>query len=85
MKIYNRYILALALVFCIVDGLMLASGHDSLDAHFAVLVIASLITTLVFVHFSAKAKKMLNSIAFSFFTGFLVIVALRIWDIFAEA
>lgn len=81
MKAYNRYILGLALVFCIVNGLMLISGENSLDIHFAVLVIASLVTTLVFVHFSPRTKKMLNSIAFAFFTGFLVMVALRIWDI----
>ncbi len=85
MKVYNRYILALTLAFCIIDGLMLASGKHSLDAHFAVLVIASLVITLVFTHFSPRAKKMLNSISIAFFTGFLVIVALRIWDVLAEA
>ncbi len=85
MKIYNRYILALALIFCLVDMLMMASGYNSLDAHFSVLVIASLVTTMIFVQFSPRAKKMLNSVAVAFFTGFLVIVALRIWDILAEA
>ncbi len=60
---------------------MAIGGGSSLDAHFTVLVIASLVVTLLFAYFSPKARKTLNALTFAFFIGFLVIVVLRARDV----
>ncbi len=85
MRIYNRYIMALALLFSVINVLMAAFNHESLDAHFAVLVIAALIVTLGFAYFSHNVSRILNGITFAFFIGFLVIVVLKAADIIPRA
>ncbi len=85
MRIYNRYILTLALLFTVINVTMIASGQTSLDTYFAVLVIASLVVTLLYVYLSNRARKALNAIALSFFVGFLAVVALKVIDILYRA
>lgn len=60
---------------------MIALGQRNLDVYFAVLVIVSLVTTLLYAYFSPKTRKALNAIGVTFVAGFLVIVALKIIDI----
>ena len=81
MRVYNRYILSLALLFTAINGIMAALGQTSIDFYFTVLLIASLVVTLLYVYFSPRVRRALSSIAMAFFAGFLVIVALRVIDI----
>ncbi|MBI4294884.1 MAG: hypothetical protein HY669_01805 [Chloroflexi bacterium] len=81
MRIYNRYILALALLFSIINISMAALGQRSFDVYFTMLVIASLMVTSLFVYFSPGVRKALNAIGFAFFAGFLVIVTLKVIDL----
>ena len=81
MRIYNQYLTTLAVVFTLVNVSMAALGQSSLDAHFTVLVLASLVVTLLFAAFSPRARRALSAISVAFFAGFLVIVALRVVDI----
>ena len=81
MRIYNRYILTLALLFTIINVIMISLGQKSLDVYFAVLAIASLVVSLLYVHFSPGARRALNAVAVAFFAGFLVVVALKVINI----
>jgi len=85
LRIYNRYILSLALLLSAINITMIALGQRNIDAYFAVLAIASLAVTLLFVYFSPRARKALNAVAYAFFAGFLVVVALRVIDIIYRA
>ena len=85
MRIYNRYIIALALLFTVINVTMITSVQTSLDTYFAVLVIAALVVTLLFVYLSNSARKALNAVAFAFFAGFLAVVALKVIDILYRA
>ncbi len=81
MRIYNRYLASLAVVFTVVNVSMAALGESTLEAHFTVLVLASLVVTLLFASFSPRARRALSAIGAAFFTGFLVIVAFKVMDI----
>lgn len=73
--------MALAVLFSVINVIMAIGDKKSLDAHFTVLVIASLMVTLLFAYFSPKVRKTLNALTFAFFVGFLVIVVLRARDV----
>ena len=81
MRIYNRYLASLAVVFTVVNVSMAALGESTLEAHFTVLVLASLVVTLLFASFSPRARRALGANGAAIFTGFLVIVAFKVVDI----
>jgi hypothetical protein len=85
LRIYNRYLATLAVVFTAVNVSMAAVGQSSLDAHFTVLVLAALVVSLLFASFSPRARRALSAASIAFFAGFLVIVALRVVDILKAA
>ncbi len=60
---------------------MAAANQKSLDAHFTVLVISSLVVTLLFVHFNPRVRRALNAILIIFFLGFVGIVANAVRDV----
>lgn len=80
MRIYNRYILSLALLFSFINVVMAALGQKSLGANFTVLVIASLMVTLLFVFLSPKVSRALSAIALAFFAGSMAIMAIKAID-----
>lgn len=85
MRIYNRYILSLALIFTVINVTMAALGQTSLDVYFAALAIAALVVTLLYVHISPKARRTLNAVAIAFFAGFMAVVTLKVIDILYSA
>jgi len=60
---------------------MAIGGGSSIDAHFTVLLIASIVVTLLFVSLSRKARKKLNALLIVFFIGFLVIMVWKARDV----
>lgn len=81
MRIYNRYILYLAVATGLINTLLAFGGQESLDVYFAVNIIAYLGITLLYVHLNPRAKRALDIIGYMLFSGFAVIVAVKVIDI----
>ncbi len=84
MRIYNRYIVSLALLLTLTTVIMAAYGQDRLDVYFTVYLIETLVLTEVYVYLTPKARKGLNLITGVLFIGFVGIVAFEVYRILAD-
>lgn len=83
MKIYNSYILIIAVLLLLTTVIMVATGQNSLDIYYTVYIIEALIVTELYVYFNAKARRGLSLVSTILFGGFLVIVSLQVIKILA--
>lgn len=83
MKIYNSYILIIAILLLLTTVILVALGQNSLDVYYSIYVIEALIITELYVYFNARARRGLNFISAVLFAGFLFIVSLRVITILA--
>ncbi len=83
MKIYNSYILIIAILLLLTTVILVATGQNSLDVYYAIYIIEALIVTELYVYFNAKARRGLNFISTILFAGFLFIVSLQVIKILA--
>lgn len=81
MRIYNLYIVSLALASCLVNALLAFSGQTELEIYFTVNIVIYLVITLLFTYFNPRAKRTLNTIGVVLSAGFIVIVALKAVEI----
>ena len=81
MRIYNLYVVALALALCGINILLAVFGQDSLEVYFTANIIAYLIISLLYVHLNPRARRILGTMAGVLFGGFMVIVALKVVEI----
>ena len=81
MKIYNSYIIFLALFLTLTTVILAAFGQDNLDVYYTTYVIEALALTEIYVYLSPKARRGLNVVGVILFAGFLVIVGLAVADI----
>ena len=77
MRIYNKYIISLTLVSCIINSLLAFWGQDNLDVYFIINIIAYLVITLLYANFNRRAGTALSTVGAVFFAGFLVVVSLK--------
>ena len=83
MKIYNRYILTIALLLLLTTIILIATGQNSLDIYYTIYVIEALIVTELYVYFNNKARRGLNLVSTVLFGGFAVALCLQILKILA--
>ena len=83
MKIYNDYILIVAIALLLTTIILVAAGQNSLDVYYSMYIIEALIVTELYVYFNAKARRGLNLVSSLLFGGFLVIVSLQVIRILA--
>ena len=83
MKIYNSYILTIALLLLLTTTILIAIGQNSLDIYYSVFIIEALVVTELYVFFNAKARRGLNLVSAILLAGFLVIVSLEVIKILA--
>lgn len=81
MRVYNKYIVSLALAAGLVNTLLAAFGQDDLSIYFTVNAIVYLIITLFYVYFNPRARRALNTISLVLFAGFMVIVVINVMEI----
>lgn len=84
MRIYNKYIVSLAIAACLVNTLLAFLGQDDLGVYFTINIIAYLVITLLYVYFNPRARRALNTISVVLFAGFMVIVALNVMEIISD-
>jgi hypothetical protein len=78
LRIYNKYIISLALASCVINPLLAFFNQNDIIIYLTIDIISYLAITLLFVHFSPKAKSALNTVSIVFFAGFVVIVLFKI-------
>ena len=81
MRVYNKYIISLALAAGLVNTLLAALGQNDLSIYFTINTIVYLVITLLYVYLNPRARKALNTISVVLFAGFMVIVALNVMEI----
>ncbi len=81
MRIYNKYVVSLAVVTCLINTILAFIGEQDITVYFTVNVIAYLVITLLYVYFNPRARRALNTVGIVFFAGFLVIVTLKVVEI----
>jgi hypothetical protein len=77
-KIYNSYILIVAVLLLLTTVILVALGQNSLDIYYTVYIIEALIVTELYVYLNAKARRGLTTVSIILFGGFLVIVSLQV-------
>ena len=83
MKIYNSYILTVAILLLLTTIILISFGQNSLDVYYTIYILEALVVTELYVYFNAKARRGLNLVSAILFGGFLVIVSLRVIEILA--
>ncbi len=81
MRIYNKYIVSLALAAGLVNTLLAFLGQDDLGVYFTINTIVYLVITLLYVYFNPRARRALNTISVVLFAGFMVVVVLNVMEI----
>ena len=81
MRIYNRYMVSLALAAGLVNTILAAFGQNDLSIYFTINTIVYLVITLLYVYLNPRARGALNTISVVLFAGFMVIVALNVMEI----
>jgi ABC-type cobalamin transport system permease subunit len=82
-KIYNRYILTVALLLFLTTIILIATGQNSLEIYYTSYVIEALIVTELYVSFNRKARRGLNLVSAILFGGFAVVLCLQVLRILA--
>jgi hypothetical protein len=80
MRVYNNYILSIAVLLCGVNAVLAFAGQEDLSVYFILNVLAYLIVTLLFVYVNPRAKFVLNSIGAILFGGFVIIVVMKVME-----
>ena len=81
MRIYNKYIVSLALAGCVINSLLAFWGQNNLEIYFIINIIAYLVITLLYAYLNPRARRALNTIGVALLAGFVVIVSLKVIEI----
>jgi hypothetical protein len=71
-KIYNRYILSVALLLLLTTVILIGSGQNSLDIYYTIYVLEALIVTELYAYFNNKARRGLTYVSTMLFGGFVI-------------
>ena len=79
MRIYNRYIITVAILLLLTTVILVALSIDTLEIYYISYVIETLIVSeLYYKYFNTQARRKLNMISLALLGGFLVIVVIHI-------
>ena len=81
MRIYNKYVISLALAAGLINTLLAFVGQNNLEIYAIINIIAYLVITLLYVYLNPRARKALNSISTILFAGFMVIMVIKVIEI----
>jgi hypothetical protein len=81
LRIYNRYLIFLVLVSCLIDIFLAFVKQNDIVVYFTLNVTAYLTITVLFVCFSPKTRRILSVVSVVYLAGFIVVVALKIINI----
>ena len=81
MRVYDRYLATLALLFTTTTVLLAFYNQHQIDLYFSLYLIELLAVTLIFAHLIPRARGFLGFIGVLLFGGFLAIVVMKVLEI----
>lgn len=78
MRIYNNYILTVAMLLLVTTPILVAMGQNSLEVFYTVFIIEALVVTELYVYLSGKVRRQLNLVSAILFGNFSLIVLANI-------
>jgi hypothetical protein len=83
LRIYNKYLISLAISTCFINILLAFVGQDDLIIYVITNLIAYLVITLLYAYLNPRTRLALNTISVVSFAGFMVIVIFRVIEIWS--
>ena len=77
MRIFDRYLIFLVLVSCLLDIFLAFVKQNDIAVYYTANVIAYLTITVLFVFFSPQIRRMLSVVSAVYLAGFMIVVALK--------
>ncbi len=81
LRISDRYVFSLALVYMFTTVSLSFYGGSGLDLYVSLYIVEFFILTLLHSPFNPRAQKMVNVLSYALFAVFIVIVALKVLEI----
>ena len=78
MRIYNNYILTVAMLLLVTTPILVAMGQNSLEVFYTVFIIEALVVTELYVYLIGKVRRQLNLVSAILFGNFSLIVLANI-------
>jgi hypothetical protein len=77
-KIFNRYIITVALVLLLTTVALVGFGQNALDIYLTVFILEALVITELFVHINSKARRGLSYVSLMLFGSFAAVMCLQV-------
>jgi hypothetical protein len=77
MRLYNRYLTTLALLFTGTAVLFAVYNQQQISIYFSIYVVEYLALTLLFTSLHPRARGLINLVGYILFAGFLGVITLR--------
>ncbi len=81
MRIFNKLIISLAIAFSLINVFLAFLGQNDIAIYYVLDTIAYLLITLLYVYINPRARGALDTMGAVVFTGFLIIVALKVVEL----
>ena len=78
MKIYNSYILIVAVLLLLTTVILAVMRQEALDVYYTIYIIEALVVTELYVYFNPKGRRALSLLSATLFGGFLFVVSLEV-------
>jgi Flp pilus assembly protein protease CpaA len=84
LRIYNRYLLLMVFTTCLVNVVFAFMGQKDITVYFIANFLITLLLTVLFISFSPRTRRVLSSISFVLFAGFVVVAVLKILEVIKQ-
>lgn len=78
MKLYNSYILIVAVLLLLTTVILAVMKQEALDVYYTIYILEALVVTELYVYFNSKARRGLSLVSAILFGGFLFVVSLEV-------
>jgi hypothetical protein len=78
LRIYNRYIISLAVAACVINPLLALFNQNDIVIYLTINIVAYLAITLLYVQLNSRARRALNLVSAVYFGIFLIAVAFEV-------
>jgi len=80
-KLYNRYIITVALTLLLTTVILVTLGQNTLTIYYTVYLIEALIITELYAFFNSRARRQLTIVSSMLFGGFVFVLCRSIIEI----
>jgi uncharacterized BrkB/YihY/UPF0761 family membrane protein len=78
LRIYNRYIISLAVAACVINPLLALFNQNDIVIYLTINIVAYLAITLLYVQLNSRARRALNLVSAVYFGIFLIAVGFEV-------